>query len=225
VTLSVGILGADLLRLGEQLDCLGRAGVEVLHVDVMDGVFCPQMTVGPPLVAALPRGFVADVHLMIEEPLGKVDAYVEAGARILTFHIESTRHPHRVLQSLDGHGLIRGLALNPGTPVASVGPLLDDLELLLVLAINPGWSGQSFIPTTAARLAEARELIGDREIALGVDGGVTRANIDQVVALGPDLIVAGSAIFSGSDVGENARAMLAATAGLRGLSGAAGRAP
>lgn len=217
MTLSVGILNADLLRLGEQLDCLGRAGVELLHVDVMDGVFCPQMTVGPPLVAALPNAFIADVHLMIDEPLDKIDSYVEAGARILTFHIESTRHPHRVLQSLDGRGLIRGLALNPGTPVASVAPLLDDVELLLVLAINPGWPGQTFLPTTAARLAEARELIGDRRIALGVDGGVTRDNVERVAALGPDVIVAGSAIFSGGDVGENARAMLAATAGLRGL--------
>jgi ribulose-phosphate 3-epimerase len=217
VTLSVGILGADLLRLGEQLDRLGRAGVELLHVDVMDGVFCPQMTVGPPLVAALPKDFVVDVHLMIDEPLDKVDAYVQAGARILTFHIESTRHPHRVLQSLDDRGLIRGLALNPGTPVASVAPLLDDVELLLVLAINPGWSGQVFIPATAARLAEARELIGDRRIVVGVDGGVTRDNVERVAALGPDLIVAGSAIFSGGDISENARAMLAATAGLRGL--------
>jgi ribulose-phosphate 3-epimerase len=225
VTLSVGILAADLLRLGEQLDCLGEAGVEVLHVDVMDGVFCPQMTVGPPLVAVLPRRFVADVHLMIDEPLGKVEAFVEAGARILTFHIESTRHPHRVLQSLDGRGLIRGVALNPGTPVASVAPLLDDLELLLVLGINPGWQGQTFIPATAGRLAEARELIGDREIVLGVDGGVTRDNVEQVAALCPDVIVAGSAIFSGGDVGENARAMLAATAGLRGFSRPATPAP
>jgi ribulose-phosphate 3-epimerase len=211
VTLSVGILAADLLRLGEQIELLGEAGVELLHVDVMDGVFCPQMTVGAPFVAALPEGFIADVHLMVEDPLDKLDAYVDAGAGILTFHLESTPHPHRVLQSLAGSGVTRGVALNPGTPIASVEPLLDELELLLVLAVNPGWSGQRFIPTTAARLAVARELIDGREIALGVDGGVTRENVGYVASLGADLIVAGSAVFAGGDVTDDARFMLAAT--------------
>jgi len=210
VTLSVGILGADLLHLGDQIDSLGEAGVELLHVDVMDGVFCPQMTVGPPFVAALPKGFVADVHLMVDDPIDKLAAYVEAGAGIVTFHVESTRHPHRALQSLAGSGVTRGVALNPGTPIASVEPLLDELELLLVLAVNPGWSGQSFIPATAARLTAARELIAGREIVLGVDGGVTRENVGYVASLGADLIVAGSAVFADGDVRGNARFMLEA---------------
>jgi ribulose-phosphate 3-epimerase len=210
--LSAGMLTADLSRLGEELAALDPAGVELVHVDVMDGVFCPMLTVGPPVVRAIPDRFVKDVHLMIDEPLAKLDAFLDAGADIVTVHVESTRHPHRVLQRLAGTGVLRGVALNPGTPVAAALPLLDELELLLVLAVNPGWGGQSFIPSTARRVADARELIDGRPIALGVDGGVTRANVDEIAELGVDLVVAGSAIFDGkSPTGmsptDNARAL------------------
>ncbi len=207
-SLSVGVLTADLLRLGQELEALDAAGIRLAHVDVMDGVFCPQATVGPPLVRALPERLVKDVHLMIDEPLDKVHAYLEAGAGILTIHQESTRHPHRVLQSLAGTGVLRGVALNPGTPISTVEPLLDELELVLVLAANPGWVGQSFIPSTERRLAEARALIADREIVLAVDGGITKANIARVASLGVDLIVTGSAVYDGFAPAENARSML-----------------
>lgn len=208
--LSVGVLTADLLRLGEELDAVARAGVTQLHVDVMDGVFCPGLTAGPALVQALPDSFRKDVHLMVVEPLQKVGAFIDAGADAITFHIESTRHPHRVLQELRGSGVTRGVALNPGTPVAAAEPLLDELELVLVLAVNPGWSGQRFLPSTERRLAEARGLVGGREIALAVDGGVTRDNVADLAALGVDVIVAGSAVFDGSSAQANARHMLAA---------------
>ena len=207
-TLSAGVLTADLLHLGSELERLEEAGVDVVHVDVMDGVFCPAITVGPPLVKAIPGSFVRDVHLMIEEPLEKLEPFVEAGAGILTFHVEATRHPHRVLQALAGTGVVRGVAVNPGTPLAAVEPLLDDLELILVLAVNPGWPGQRFLETTGDRLAAARALIADREIAVAVDGGVTRANAARVASLGPDLIVAGSAVFDGGDATDNARLVL-----------------
>jgi ribulose-phosphate 3-epimerase len=209
--LSVGVIGADLLHLGDEVDALATAGVELLHVDVIDGVFCPGLTAGSPLVRALPGSFAIDVHLMVDEPLEKVDAYLDAGARILSFHVESTRHPHRVLQRLAGRGVVRGVALNPGTPLAAIEPLLDELELVLILAVNPGWPGQSFIPATASRLAQARTLVAGREIALGVDGGVTRDNARYVASLGADLIVAGSAVFDGDDPTDNARFMLRAT--------------
>jgi ribulose-phosphate 3-epimerase len=204
---SVGMLTADLLRLGEELAVIGDAGVELVHVDVMDGVFCPQTTVGPPVVRAIPDSFVKDVHLMVDDPLEKVADYVAAGAGIVSFHVESTRHPHRVLQSLAGTGVARGVALNPGTPLGTVEPLLDELELLLVLAVNPGWSGQRFIPATYDKLAAARDLVGDRAI-VAVDGGITKENVRDVASSGVDLIVTGSAVFDGVDPEGNARFVL-----------------
>jgi ribulose-phosphate 3-epimerase len=219
--LSVGMLTADLLDLGREMGVLEEAGVELVHVDVMDGVFCPQLTVGTPVVRALRTALLKDVHLMIDDPLTKVDAFVEAGADMITFHLEGARQPHRVLQALaaatnandPGRGVVRGVGLNPSTPVEAVEPLLDDLEYVLVLAINPGWGGQSLLPGTQRRLEAVRHLIeaSGRSILVGVDGGVTRANIRQVAGWGADLIVSGSAIFDGGDVAANAAAMLAAT--------------
>ncbi len=211
-TISVGMLTADLLRLGQELAVLEQAGANVVHVDVMDGVFCPQFTVGPPIVKAIPDSFVKDCHLMIDDPLTKVQSFVEAGASIITCHVESTRHPHRVLQSLGGSGVIRGVALNPGTPLEVLEPLLDELELIFLLAINPGWGGQKFLPSTERRLAAVRKMIGDREILLEVDGGITKANIEHVATLGANLIVSGSAIYDGVAPLDNARFMLEAVA-------------
>jgi len=207
---SIGILSADLLHLGDELERLRDAGVKLIHVDVMDGVFCPRMTVGPPLVAAIPDEFVVDVHLMIDEPLEKIDAYVDAGAALITFHVESTHESRAVLERLRGRGVVRGVALNPGTPVSVAEPLLDELELLLVLAVAPGVSGQTFDPRTAARVQAARQLIAGRDVALGVDGGVTRENVCDVASLAVDLLVTGTAVFAGGDVTDNARFMLSA---------------
>ncbi len=199
--LSVGIVSADLLHLGDDLDRLRDADVELLHVDVMDGVFCPQMTLGPPIVAALPDRFVVDVHLMVVDPLEKLDAFVAAGADIISFHIESTPDPRAVLERLGERGVAtRGLALNPGTPVASIAPLLDDLELVLLLAVHPGRSGQSFIPSTIDRLQAARQLIGERDVLVGIDGGVTLENAAMIGEFEPDLLVAGSAVFTSGEV-------------------------
>jgi len=207
-TISVGILTADLLRLGSELAIIEQAGATVVHVDVMDAVFCPQLTVGPPIIKVIPDCFVKDCHLMIDDPLSKVEAYVAAGAGIITCHVESTRHPHRLLQALSDTGVVRGIALNPGTPLEMLAPLINDLELILLLAINPGWSGQTFLPGTERRIADARKLIGNRDIILGVDGGVTKSNIGDVASLGADLIVSGSAIYDGAATLDNARFML-----------------
>jgi ribulose-phosphate 3-epimerase len=229
--MSVGILSADLLSLGSQLSLLERAGARVVHVDVMDGCFCPMMTVGPPVIKAMSTPLLKDVHLMIDSPLTKVADYVAAGADMLTIHTESCPHVHRVLQLMrmmknandPARGLVRGAALNPGTPLEVLEPLLDELELILILAVNPGWSGQKFIPSTLARVAKVKRMITDsrREILLGVDGGITRDNIATVAALGVDLIVTGSAVFDGKAPEANVHFMLEAVkagAGRKGLS-------
>ena len=224
-TLSVGMVTADLLKLGSEIELLEDSGVAVVHFDVMDGVFCPMMTIGPPVVKAVQTRLLKDVHLMIDDPVDKVDAFVAAGADIVTVHVESTRHVHRVLQRLGGmtnandeaRGLVRGVALNPGTPLTMLEPLLGDLELILILAVNPGWGGQGFAANTADRLAATQDLIAasGRDIVLCVDGGITGRNIADVVGLGPDLIVTGSAVFDGKTPAENARSMLASVAAAR----------
>jgi ribulose-phosphate 3-epimerase len=216
--LTIGINTADLANLGAEVRVLEDARAEVVHIDVMDGVFCPMTTVGPPLIKAIRTPLLKDAHLMIVEPLEKVADYVAAGADIITIQVESTRHPHRVLQVLGKaenandptRGIIRGVAVNPGTPVTAIEPLLDELEYVLILAVNPGWGGQKFIESTERRLAEAKQLIArsGRQILLGADGGVTKENIARVAAMGPNLIVTGSAVFDGKTPAENARYML-----------------
>jgi ribulose-phosphate 3-epimerase len=217
-TISVGILTADLLALGGELRLLDESGVRVVHVDVMDGCFTPAMTVGPPFIKALRTRLLKDVHLMIQEPLGKVADYVAAGADIVTVHAESSVHVHRVLQHLGtlknandpARGIVRGVALNPGTPLEVLDPLVGEVELIVLLAVNPGWGGQSFLSSTTGRAARVREIIArsGREILMSIDGGVTRDNVATIAATGADLIVTGSAVFDGKAPEANARFML-----------------
>src|SRR5574337_725480 len=217
---SVGIGTADLMHLGSELRLLEEEGARLVHVDVMDGVYCPRMTAGPPLIKALKTSLLKDVHLMIEEPLGKVGEYVEAGADMITIHPDASRHPHRVLQELGGmenangreRGIIRGVALNPGTPVKVLEPLLEEMEMALLLGVNPGWGGQKFAASTFRRIEQVREMIEEagREILLCVDGGITKANVGEIARRGVDLVVAGSAVFDGKAARENARAMFEA---------------
>jgi len=218
--ISVGILTADLTSLGSELKLMEDAGVKLLHVDVMDGCFCPMMTVGPVLIKAMKTSLFKDVHLLVDEPLNKLESYVAAGADIITVQVESCRHIHRVLQALgemtnandSNRGILRGLALNPGTPLDVIAPLMDELEMVFLLAVNPGWSGQKFIPSTRLRLGQVKEMIraAGKNILAGVDGGVTRNNIAEVSRMDADIIVTGSAVFDGKAPLENARFMLSA---------------
>jgi ribulose-phosphate 3-epimerase len=218
-TVSAGILAADLMRLGSELDMLERAGVGVVHFDVMDGCFCPQLTVGPAFVKGLRTPLLKDVHLMIREPLDRLAEYAAAGADIITVHVESAVHIHRVLQRLGalphadgtGRGIVRGLALNPGTPLEWLTPpLLEEVDMVTLLAIDPGFSGQKFATTTFDRLGRLKEMIeaAGRDIVVCVDGGITRDNIAEVAAAGADLIASGSAIFDGKQNEANAAFVL-----------------
>jgi len=217
-TISVGVNAADMMKLGSELSLLEQTRVELAHFDVMDGCFTPMMTVGPPFIKALKTALLKDVHLMIEEPLEKVDAYVAAGADMITVHVESSTHIHRVLQKLGGmdnandpsRGLVRGAALNPGTPLSFLKPLLEEVEVVMLLGINPGWGGQSFIASTFSRIAEVKKMIAERgrEILVCVDGGITKENIGDMAQAGVDVVVTGSAVFDGKDPVGNARFML-----------------
>lgn len=212
---SVGMLTADWMSLGSQLQLLESAGVKLLHFDVMDGCFCPMLTMGAPVVSGLKTSLLKDVHLMIEEPLSKVEGFVAAGADIVTVHVESTRHVHRVLQALgkmknandESKGIVRGVALNPGTPLEALDPLLDDLEMIVLLAVNPGWGGQKFISSTWDRLQELKQKVGNG-VLICVDGGITRENVAEAARRGADIIVTGSAVFDGRSAVENARYMV-----------------
>ena len=220
--ISVGVLTADLMNLGSELKLMENAGVKLLHIDVMDGCFCPMMTVGPAFIKAMKTALLKDVHLMIQEPLEKIDDYVAAGADMITVHVESCGHIHRVLQKLGqmtnvndpARGILRGIALNPGTPLELIEPLLDEVEMVFLLAVNPGWSGQKFIPATRIKTDRLTKIIQttNREILIGIDGGVTRNNIAEVAQMGADIIVTGSAVFDGKTPLENARFMIDAVA-------------
>ena len=218
--ISVGILTADLMSLGSELTLMDMAGVKLLHVDVMDGCFCPMMTVGPPFIKAVKTPLLKDIHLMIEDPLDKLENYVAAGADMITVHVESCRHVHRVLQKLGqmtnvndaDRGILRGIALNPGTSLDVITPLIDELDMVFLLAVNPGWGGQKFILSTEGRLSRIRTMLSKakKDILIGVDGGITRDNIADISRMDVDIIVTGSAVFDGKTPLENAKFMISA---------------
>ena len=201
VRIAPSILSADFARLGEEVEAITAAGADLIHVDVMDGHFVPNLTIGPAVVKALRRfsDRPFDVHLMIAPVDPFIAGFVEAGADIVTVHAEAGPHLHRSLQLVKSLGARAGVSLNPSTPVAALDHVLDLVDLVLVMTVNPGFGGQSFIPNQLPKIAEIRRRIdaSGRDVALEVDGGLNLKTVPAAVAAGADMLVAGTAVFEG----------------------------
>ncbi|MGH7443568.1 MAG: ribulose-phosphate 3-epimerase [Longimicrobiales bacterium] len=213
IKIAPSILSADFARLADGIAEAEAGGADWIHVDVMDGHFVPNLTIGPPVVKAIRRvtELPLDVHLMIEKPDQIIDAFIDAGANILTVHYEAVTHLHRLVEYIRSRGVQPGVSLNPSTPVHVLDEILPYVDLVLIMSVNPGFSGQRFIPTSAAKIARLRRTLEERSlwpIEIEVDGGVAPETIGDVVAAGATAIVAGAAVYNeGGTVADNIAAL------------------
>jgi ribulose-phosphate 3-epimerase len=215
IDIAPSILSADFSRLGEEIAAVERGGATILHADAMDGHFVPNITIGLPVVKSLARStkLPIDAHLMISEPGRYAEQFVAAGAKMVSVHVETDQNLHRTLMSIKRSGAQAGVVLNPATSVTEVEEALQYVDYILVMSVNPGFGGQQFIPGSIDKVRRLRRMIDERSLAtrIEIDGGIDRANIEQVVTAGAEIIVAGSAIFGSADPEVAARQLREAT--------------
>ena len=211
IKLAPSILSADFARLLEDVKKVEKAGCEYLHIDVMDGHFVPNITLGPGIVKSLRKdvNMVFDAHLMIENPDNYIKEFADAGCDIIVVHQEACTHLHRTIQNIKSHGIKAGVALNPATPIETIKYVLQDVDMVLLMSVNPGFGGQSYIPVVTEKIKELKALIDkmNLDIDIEVDGGVKPSNIAEVVNAGANVIVAGSSIFNAGNIYEAVKSL------------------
>lgn len=209
IKMAPSILSADFARLLEDVKKVERAGCEYLHIDVMDGHFVPNITLGPAIVKSLRKdvNMVFDAHLMIENPDNYIKDFVDAGCDMIVVHEEACTHLHRTIQNIKSFNVKAGVALNPATPIENIKYILNDIDMVLIMTVNPGFGGQSFIGTMIDKIKELKSLIDEKglDVDIQVDGGIKPSNVSEVVKAGANVIVAGSAIFNSDDIGATVK--------------------